>query len=250
MPNNAEDHRARLPRPPTEHASWKREAMSIVNTRDKTINTKIVYYGTGLGGKTTSLKCVHSILDPDDRVKMVSLKTDEERTLFFDFLPVDLGVLGGYKIKIQGFTVPGQVKYNLTRKYVLMGADAVVFVADSQASRMEENVLSMANLGENLLANGLNINEIPVVLQYNKRDLPDAAPIADLERHLNGRGWPSVGTEATQRSGVFDAFVTACERMLCSVAKRYQLESPHGEIGDLARRVLESQQAPLSHKTA
>lgn len=218
--------------------------MSIVNTRDKTINTKIVYYGTGLGGKTTSLRCVHACLDPGEKVKMVSLKTDEERTLFFDFLPIDLGMLGGYKIRVQGFTVPGQVKYNLTRKYVLMGADAVVFVADSQKSRLEENVVAMANLGENLAANGLSIKEIPVVLQYNKRDLPDTSSIEELEEHLNGRNWKSFATDALQKRGVYDAFIQACELMLRQVAKRYDLKSEQGEIGEAVRHALEVYMQP------
>ena len=109
--------------------------MSIVNTREKTICTKVVYYGPGLGGKTTSLQMVHRTLDPGRKIKLVTLKTDEERTLFFDFLPLDLGLVGGYKVRIQGFTVPGQVKYDLTRRYVLMGADAVVFV-EGEAARL------------------------------------------------------------------------------------------------------------------
>jgi mutual gliding-motility protein MglA len=168
--------------------------MSIVNTRDKIITCKIVYYGPGLGGKTSSLKVVHRVLDPDEKNKLISLKTDEERTLFFDFLPIELGIVGGYKIKIQGFTVPGQVKYNLTRKYVLMGADCVVFVADSLAARLDENAESMANLRENLTANGLDFNTIPLVLQYNKQDLAGTHVLstsAELGAALNPRGMPS-----------------------------------------------------------
>ena len=213
--------------------------MSIVNTREKTINTKIVYYGTGLGGKTSSLKYIHSVLDPDQRVKMVSLKTDEERTLFFDFLPIDLGVLGGYKIKIQGFTVPGQVKYNLTRKYVLMGADAIVFVADSSADRLEENVASLRNLRENLEANGLDINEIPLVLQYNKRDLDNISSIEEMDEKLNFRELQTFETEAHNGTGVFDAFIESSGQMITAVARKYQLESPNGDIGELTRSQLE-----------
>lgn len=212
--------------------------MSIVNTREKTINTKIVYYGTGLGGKTTSLKHIHSVLDPDQRVKMVSLKTDEERTLFFDFLPIDLGVLGGYKIKIQGFTVPGQVKYNLTRKYVLMGADAIVFVADSNVERLEENVASLRNLRENLEANGLDINDIPLVLQYNKRDLPNVSSVEEMDEKLNFRDLCIFPTEAQNGTGVFEAFIESSGQMISAVAKKYQLESPNGDIGDLTRQQL------------
>jgi len=220
--------------------------MSIVNTREKTINTKIVYYGPGLGGKTTSLQCVHAVLDPGQLVKMVSLKTDEERTLFFDFLPIELGVLGGYKIKIQGFTVPGQVKYNLTRKYVLMGADAVVFVADSSPDRLEENVASIANLEENLASNGLDINTIPLVLQFNKRDLSGATSEEDLEQALNFRRLTSFCTNATANEGVFEAFVEASGQMLVSVAGKYELDSPEGEIGALTREALNVHHQPLA----
>ncbi len=212
--------------------------MSIVNTRDKTINTKVVYYGPGLGGKTTSLKYIHSVLDPEETVRMVSLKTDEERTLFFDFLPIDLGVLGGYKVKIQGFTAPGQVKYNLTRKYVLMGADAVVFVADSSEERRAENIQSLKNLGENLAANGLNIEEIPLVFQFNKRDLADAMPIEDMEADLNAARLPAFATNGLTGEGVFDAFVRVTEAMVDGVAKKYQLESPDGDIAQITRERL------------
>lgn len=212
--------------------------MSIVNTRDKTITTKVVYYGPGLGGKTTSLKCVHDILDPNKRVKLISLKTDEERTLFFDFLPIDLGMVGGYKIKIQGFTVPGQVKYNLTRKYVLMGADCVVFVADSQADRIDENVESILNLGENLTANGLDVNTIPLVLQYNKRDLPELSSVEDLDAKLNFRGVPTYESSAKEGGGVFEAFREASGQMLDSVARKYQMETSEDGVGDSARRFL------------
>jgi len=213
--------------------------MSIVNTRDKTITTKIVYYGPGLGGKTTSLKTVHQVLDPDRKVKLISLKTDEERTLFFDFLPIDLGIVGGYKVKIQGFTVPGQVKYNLTRKYVLMGADCVVFVADSQADRIDENAESMVNLSENLTANGLDVNTIPLVVQYNKRDLPSLSSVADLEAKLNFRGVSSFETSATVGDGVYEAFVEASGQMLEAVAAKYQLTGDDSDVSASARRYLQ-----------
>ncbi|HMS15556.1 MAG TPA: ADP-ribosylation factor-like protein [Planctomycetota bacterium] len=210
--------------------------MSIVNTREKTITTKLVYYGPGLGGKTTSLKVVHSVLDPDQKSKLISLNTDEERTLFFDFLPIDLGIVGGYKIKIQGFTVPGQVKYNLTRKYVLMGADGVVFVADSQAARLGENRESMENLKENLLANGLDPATIPLVIQYNKQDLPHLTPTEDLTKHLNTRGVPTYRSSATEGSGVFDAFVDAASTTIESIVRKYQL--PVSNVQDTVRSYL------------
>lgn len=213
--------------------------MSIVNTREKTINTKIVYYGPGLGGKTTSLNYVHQVLDPENLVKMVSLKTDEERTLFFDFLPIDLGMLGGYKVRIQGFTVPGQVKYNLTRKYVLMGADAVVFVADSNADRMDENLTSLGNLAQNLKANGLGVENVPLVVQFNKRDLDNAMPVEDMKTALVTAGTPSFSTNARTGEGIFDSFIEASCQMIDAVGKKYQLESPHGSLADLTRESLE-----------
>jgi signal recognition particle receptor subunit beta len=213
--------------------------MSIVNTRDKVITCKVVYYGPGLGGKTSSLKVVHRVLDPEERNKLISLKTDEERTLFFDFLPIELGVVGGYKIKIQGFTVPGQVKYNLTRKYVLMGADCVVFVADSQSSRLEENIGSMLNLGDNLAANGLDLNTIPLVIQYNKQDLADLTPVEELEARLNLRGVPALPTSAATGQGVFDAFVVAAQTMLEAVVKRYLAGTNSQAVGEAAARYLQ-----------
>src|SRR6185436_1170848 len=130
--------------------------MSLISLRDKTVNAKIVYYGTALSGKTTSLKYVHEVIDPDRRIELVSLNTEGDRTLFFDFLPIPLGTLSGYKVKLQAFTVPGQVKYNLTRRYVLRGADGVIFVADSRSPAFEDNVRSLATLRENLVANGLD----------------------------------------------------------------------------------------------
>ena len=210
--------------------------MSIVNTREKTITTKLVYYGPGLGGKTTSLKVVHSVLDPEQNVQLISLNTDEERTLFFDFLPIDLGLVGDYKIKIQGFTVPGQVKYNLTRKYVLMGADGVVFVADAQRSRLEENIQSMENLNENLVSNGLDPKTIPLVLQYNKQDLPDCSPPEEMNAAINHRDVPFFLSSATDGPGVYDAFVEAAAITLDYVARKYQL--PAECVADTTRSLL------------
>ncbi len=220
--------------------------MSIVNTRDKTINTKIVYYGPGLGGKTTSLSYVHQILDPQDQVKMVSLKTDEERTLFFDFLPIDLGMLGGYKVKIQGFTVPGQVKYNLTRKYVLMGADAVVFVADSNSDRIEENQASLANLKQNLRANGLDLRNVPLVVQLNKRDLDNAMGMEEMSAIFAADSSCIFPTNACSGEGVFDAFVEASCQMIIEVGRKYQLESPQGDLSVLTKNSLLNYVVPTS----
>jgi mutual gliding-motility protein MglA len=212
--------------------------MSVVNTRERTINTKIVYYGPGLGGKTTSLKRIHVTIDPPGKINLISLKTDDERTLFFDLLPIDLGELDGYSFKISAFTVPGQVKYNLTRRQVLVGADAVIFVADSQVSRFDENLESFESLTENLEINGLDAANIPLVMQYNKRDMPEIASVSQLERLLNARGVPSFETEATTGRGVFRAFVSAARTMLDSVAARYRLGSATKNAGELLARHL------------
>jgi signal recognition particle receptor subunit beta len=211
--------------------------MSVVNTRERTINTKIVYYGPGLGGKTTSLRRVHTTVDPAGRVKLISLKTDDERTLFFDMLPIELGQLDGYHFKISAFTVPGQIKYNLTRRQVLVGADAVIFVADSQIVRFDENLESLESLAENLEVNGIDPATIPLVLQYNKRDMPEIASVPHLERLLNARGVPSFETEAPSGRGVFRAFVTAARAMLDAVATRYRLAS-NESAGELLSRHL------------
>ena len=214
--------------------------MSIVNTKDRSILTKVVYYGTGLGGKTTSLQSVHSTLDPERRTRLISIHTDEERTLFFDFLPVELGALGGYRVRIQGYTVPGQVKYNQTRRHVLLGADAVVFVADSQAHRVQENEEAFQNLAENLEVNGLDINDVPLVLQYNKRDLDGIVSPEEMDASFgsNDAQRPRFLSTATADEGVFEPFVEAVRRMLDHVAARYGLESTKGPVGELAARRL------------
>jgi mutual gliding-motility protein MglA len=163
--------------------------MSMINYASREINCKLVYYGPGLGGKTTNLEHVYQKVAPDTRGKMVSLATETERTLFFDFLPVDLGTIRGFKTRFHLYTVPGQVYYNASRKLILKGVDGVVFVADSQIERMEANVESMQNLYDNMAQYGYDLTKIPFVIQYNKRDLPNAAPIKDLQGQLNP-GWP------------------------------------------------------------
>jgi signal recognition particle receptor subunit beta len=171
--------------------------MSMINYASREINCKIVYYGPGLGGKTTNLEHVYTKVAPQTRGKMVSLATETERTLFFDFLPVDLGTIRGFKTRFHLYTVPGQVYYNASRKLILKGVDGVVFVADSQIERMEANVESMQNLYDNMAEYGYDVTKIPFVIQYNKRDLPNAAPVKDLEAQLNP-GWP-VDDPAHQR---------------------------------------------------
>ena len=163
--------------------------MSMINYASREINCKIVYYGPGLGGKTTNLEYVYSKVNPETRGKMISLATETERTLFFDFLPVDLGTIRGFKTRFHLYTVPGQVYYNASRKLILKGVDGIVFVADSQIERMEANVESMQNLYDNMAEYGYDLTKIPFIIQYNKRDLPNAAPIKDLQAALNP-GWP------------------------------------------------------------
>jgi len=163
--------------------------MSMINYASREINCKLVYYCPGLGGKTTNLEHVYQKVSPDTRGKMVSLATETERTLFFDFLPVDLGTIRGFKTRFHLYTVPGQVYYNASRKLILKGVDGFVFVADSQIERMEANVESMQNLYDNMAQYGYDLTKIPFLIQYNKRDLPNAAPIKDLQATLNP-GWP------------------------------------------------------------
>ncbi len=171
--------------------------MSMINYASREINCKLVYYGPGLGGKTTNLEHVYSKVAPEKRGKMVSLATETERTLFFDFLPVDLGTIRGFKTRFHMYTVPGQVYYNASRKLILKGVDGLVFVADSQMDRMEANVESMQNLYDNMAEYGYDVTKIPFVIQYNKRDLPNAAPISELQQQLNP-GW-EVTDSAKQR---------------------------------------------------
>jgi mutual gliding-motility protein MglA len=163
--------------------------MSMINYASREINCKLVYYGPGLGGKTTNLEHVYQKVAPTTRGKMISLATETERTLFFDFLPVDLGTIRGFKTRFHLYTVPGQVYYNASRKLILKGVDGLVFVADSQIERMEANVESMQNLYDNMAEYGYDLTKLPFVVQYNKRDLPNASPIKDLQASLNP-GWP------------------------------------------------------------
>jgi signal recognition particle receptor subunit beta len=163
--------------------------MSMINYASREINCKLVYYGPGLGGKTTNLEFVYNKVSPNSRGKLISLATETVRTLFFDFLPVDLGTIRGFKTRFHLYTVPGQVYYNASRKLILKGVDGVVFVADSQIERMEANIESMQNLYDNMAQHGYNLTQIPFLIQYNKRDLPNAATVKELQAALNP-GWP------------------------------------------------------------
>jgi signal recognition particle receptor subunit beta len=177
--------------------------MALVNYAAREINCKIVYYGTGLGGKTTNLKYIHSQLAPTTRGELISLATETERTLFFDFLPLDLGSVQGFKTRFSLYTVPGQVEYNASRKLILNGVDGIIFVADSDAMRSKENIESLQNMIENLAEYSLTLDNIPWVLQYNKRDLASAMPIERMEKELNIRGVPSFEAVASEGLGVF-----------------------------------------------
>ncbi len=180
--------------------------MAVFNYAGGEINIKIVYYGPGLSGKTTNLEHMYSKLPRESKGKMVSMKTRTDRTLFFDFLPIEVGDLNGMKLRFLLYTVPGQVYYNATRKLVLKGVDALVFVADSSAERMDENRESLDNLEENLNELGMTLDKIPWVMQFNKRDLPDRLPVDEMEKMLNSWGATVYEAVATNGKGVYETF--------------------------------------------
>jgi signal recognition particle receptor subunit beta len=191
--------------------------MSMINYASREINCKIVYYGPGLGGKTTNLEYIYQKVSPNTRGKLISLATETERTLFFDFLPVDLGTIRGFKTRFHLYTVPGQVYYNASRKLILKGVDGCVFVADSQVERLDANIESMHNLYENLAEYGYDLRQIPFVIQYNKRDLPSVSPVEELERHLNPDSVPSYEGVATTGLGVFDTLKAVAKLVIKSL---------------------------------
>ncbi len=192
--------------------------MSLINYASREINCKIVYYGTGLGGKTTNLEYVYSKVNPDAKGKMISLATETERTLFFDFLPIDLGEVKGFKTRFHLYTVPGQVYYNASRKLILKGVDGVIFVADSQAERMEANIEAMHNLYENLESYGYDLTNIPFAMQYNKRDLPNAMATDDLRSQLNPMGVPDFEGVAIEGQGVFETLGSVSKMVVQSLS--------------------------------
>jgi small GTP-binding protein len=195
--------------------------MVLFNYSTKELTAKVVYYGAGLCGKTTNLQWIHEQLPIKNKGKMLSLATEADRTLFFDFLPIELGTIRGMKTRVQLYTVPGQVFYNATRRMVLKGADCVVFVADSQDAMIEANADAMKNLRENLVANELDPDTIPLVIQYNKRDLPNAAPLADLNKVLNTRGVPYVEASAKSGKGVEETLKVATQLVFRVLATKY-----------------------------
>jgi signal recognition particle receptor subunit beta len=193
--------------------------MSFINYSSREINCKIVYYGPGLCGKTTNLQYIYSKTNPDVKGKMISLATETERTLFFDFLPLALGQIRGFKTRFHLYTVPGQVFYDASRKLILKGVDGVVFVADSQIERMEANVESLENLRINLKEQGYELDKVPYVIQYNKRDLPNAAPLEEVSRLLNPGGAPSFEACATVGKGVFETLKAVAKDVLTDLKK-------------------------------
>ena len=188
--------------------------MSFINFAAREINCKIVYYGPGLGGKTTNLQWIFERTGEQQKGKMISLATETERTLFFDFLPLDLGTVRGFKTRIHLYTVPGQVFYDASRKLILRGVDGVVFVADSQQERMDANVEALENLQENLKEHSYDFNRIPYVLQLNKRDLPNAMPADTLKQELLKKSEPVIEAVAFQGVGVFETLKAVAKLVL------------------------------------
>lgn len=195
--------------------------MPLVHYSSREIICKIVYYGPARSGKTTNLQCVHGMLPAERRSNMVSLATENDRTLFFDFLPMDLGEISGFRTRLQLYTVPGQVYYAATRRLVLRGADGVVFVADSQRDRAGENIESLGDLQENLLEHGFDVLDLPLVLQYNKQDLEGAAPADELDDVLNFRNVPAHPASAIRSSGVLETLRTVSGLVLQSVSREF-----------------------------
>ncbi|NJL05638.1 MAG: GTPase domain-containing protein [Chloroflexaceae bacterium] len=178
--------------------------MALINVAAREIHCKIVYYGPGMCGKTTNLQYIHESVSPDVKGDLLSIATETERTLFFDFLPLDLGKVRGFQTRFHLYTVPGQVLYERTRVAVLNGSDGVVFVADSQKDKLEENIKSLKELAMNVTRQNKKFQEFPIVLQYNKRDMPNALPVAVMDRYLNGMNWTRHEAIATTGVGVFD----------------------------------------------
>lgn len=195
--------------------------MSFINYSSREIILKIVYYGPGLCGKTTNIKFVYAATNPDARGKLISLETKQERTLFFDFLPLSLPAIRGFKTRLHLYTVPGQLFYSASRKLIMKGADGVIFVADSQQERLEANIISMEDLQENLEAYGYEITKIPFVIQYNKRDLPNRLPTEELRSALNHWGVPDFESVATAPNGpgVFETLKAVVKMILIELRR-------------------------------
>jgi signal recognition particle receptor subunit beta len=210
--------------------------MAVINYSKKEISAKIVYYGPSLCGKTTNIQSIYASVKPEQKGKLVSLATEADRTLFFDFLPIEIANIRGFKTRLHFYTVPGQVYYNSTRRAVLTGVDGLVFVADSQRDKMEENVESLNNLEENLNYYGKSLKTIPLVIQYNKRDLPDVTPISEMEQILNANGYPCVEAVAATGEGVLETLTKITKMVL-----------QHIEMGTSGKQ--QRPAAPVSEKT-
>jgi mutual gliding-motility protein MglA len=194
--------------------------MPLLNWTTRELTCKLVYYGPGRSGKTTNLEHIHTAVPAGRKGELVSLATETDRTLFFDFLPLDLGTISGFRARLQLYTVPGQVYYNATRKLVLRGADGVVFVADAQPQQLGENVESLRNLYENLLEENFALADLPLVFQYNKCDLPGVVPVAELDETLNFYGAPYHAAVALTGFGVFDTLRSISEQVLRNLSRK------------------------------
>jgi mutual gliding-motility protein MglA len=195
--------------------------VSFINYSSREINCKIVYYGPGLCGKTTNLQYIYRRTNPEQKGKLISLATETERTLFFDFLPLALGDIKGFKIRFHLYTVPGQVFYAASRKLILKGVDGVIFVADSQIERMESNMESLDDLNINLAEQGYELDKLPFAVQYNKRDLPNVAPVADMDKLLNYRNVIWFEAVAVTGKGVFETLKAVAKQVLFELKKHY-----------------------------
>lgn len=193
--------------------------MTFINYASREINCKIVYYGPGLCGKTTNLQYIYDSTAPQAKGKLISLATETDRTLFFDFMPLELGTVRGFKTRFHLYTVPGQVYYDASRKLILKGVDGVVFVADSQEERMDANIESLYNLEENLKTQGYDLSQIPYVLQLNKRDLPNVISVEELTGELQRKGEPVYEAVASKGDGVFDTLKAVAKQVLTELRK-------------------------------
>lgn len=191
--------------------------MSFVNYNTKEVNCKIVYYGPGLGGKTTNIQYVYKKTSGENKSDVISLNTENERTIFFDFLPLELGEIRGYKTRFHLYTVPGQAFYEASRKLILRGVDGIIFVADSQVEKMDANIKSLEALETDLKEQGYDINKVPIVVQWNKRDLPNIASVKDMEAQLNKKNYPSHEAIAMEGVGVFETLKSISKHVLMNL---------------------------------
>ncbi len=222
--------------------------MALFNYTSREINAKIVFYGPGLSGKTTNIKCIYEKIVPEKKGKLITLPTYGDRTLFFDFFPLEAGEIKGYKMRFHLYTVPGQVFYNATRKLVLKGADGVVFVADSQEDMLDSNLESMNNLRKNLADHSINLDDFPFVIQYNKKDLPKVLSMEVLNRALNPRGVPSFLASAATGEGVLETLTSVSRLVLADLKEmietgrpRKRMSIPEEQIRPITPSVVESE---------